>query len=164
MGPVRTRNGHRNIDATSLDSDYNAFGYDPIGLVAHLASHFYGPEWRPATYDHIPHLVGKPGHRQAPRYGPPAPHQVPHLPTEFQPRPPPEYYGRPCPPYLRAPANFHPNTFAALSFVRVCIVSCAVGIPIDRIFSVLENKRTRNVQGGTWKTRAWIVKPESSQR
>ena len=31
----------------SMCANYNAFRYDPNGLIAHLAAHFYGPRWKP---------------------------------------------------------------------------------------------------------------------
>jgi len=34
---------------TLVDSDYNAYGYDPLGMIAHVCHLFFGPEWQPAT-------------------------------------------------------------------------------------------------------------------
>lgn len=95
----------------TVDADFNIFGYDPDGRVAHLASHFYGPDWKPNTYGHILRLHGS---AQAPRYGYPAPHQALFLPTTFEPVPVPQYYGSPYPPYLTPPKKFDPHIFAAL--------------------------------------------------
>lgn len=97
--------------SAKVDADFNIFGYDPHGRIAHLASLFYGPDWKPTTYGHIRRL---PGSAQAPRYGYPAPHQAYSLPTTFQPTPAPRYYGSPYPPYLLPPNKFDPAVFAAL--------------------------------------------------
>jgi hypothetical protein len=94
-------------------ADYNAFGFDPDGFVAHVSAIFYGPQWRPT------HVVQQfVGIIQPPRYGPPASYQVPLLPPGFQPRTPPEYYGTPHPPYISPPARFDPGWFAALRLAR----------------------------------------------
>jgi hypothetical protein len=92
-------------------ADYNAFGYDPEGALAHLASHLYGPSWKPGF--NIQQFVGK---AEAPRYGPPAPYQEAYLPTDFRPRTPPLYYGRPAPPFISPPTRYNPKLFAALQF------------------------------------------------
>jgi hypothetical protein len=92
-------------------ADFNAFGYDPEGVLAHLASHLYGPSWKP-NYT-VRQFVGA---AEAPRYGPPAPYQEEYLPADFRPRTPPLYYGRPAPPYIRPPTRFFANHFAALQF------------------------------------------------
>ena len=152
---LRARNSRRRRRDRS-DADYNAFGYDPIGLVAYLAAYFYGPKWRPAPSDNILHLEGKP---QAPRYGPPAPYQIPHLPTDFKVRPPPNYYGHPYPPYLPAPTNFHPDNFAALRLARVRIVSCEVEMSIDGIFSMLIKRIAKSVQEGMSQWQIIMVMP-----
>jgi hypothetical protein len=46
--------GEANAD---INSEYNAFGHDPFGIVAHLCHYFFGPEWRPTTNRH---LIGLP--------------------------------------------------------------------------------------------------------
>lgn len=99
------------MKSVKVDADFNIFGYDPEGRIADLASHFYGPDWRPTTYEHILRL---PGDAQAPRYGYPAPHQASSLPITFQPSLAPQYYGSPYPPFLPPPKKFNPAVFAAL--------------------------------------------------
>jgi hypothetical protein len=94
-------------------ADYNAFGYDPEGFLAHLAAHTYGPNWRP--HYNVQQFVGPP---EPPRYGAPAPYQIPHLPTDFRPRSPPLYYGRPYSPYLEPPQRFNRHNWDALMFAR----------------------------------------------
>lgn len=109
MTPVNESQSNRH--PTSRGADYNAFGYDPEGVLAHLASHLYGPSWRPRY--NVRQFVGT---RAAPRYGPPAPYQEAYLPANFRPRTPPLYYGRPSPPFIRPPIRFNRNHFAALQF------------------------------------------------
>ena len=94
------------------ESDYNAFGYDPLGLIAHLSHHFFGPEWQPTTFVH---LKGLPITAGQPRYGPPSRGQADLSPESFTPQPPPLYYGTPCPPYIEGLSIFNPSIFAALS-------------------------------------------------
>ena len=62
--------------------DFNAFGYDPTGWVANHAGLMFGENWRPDQRD-IPRHHGV--EVAAPRYGPPADYQVPHLPNYFFP-------------------------------------------------------------------------------
>ena len=83
-----------------VDADYNTFGYDPDGWLAHLAAHFFGPDWRTAVI-----------RTRLPRYGPPVPHQVSQLPPNFRPQPPPNYYGPSYPSYIEAPRNFCLDAF-----------------------------------------------------
>ena len=95
-----------------IDSEYNAFGYDPFGIVAHLCHYFFGPEWRPTTNGH---LDGLPITKGRPRYGQPSPHQARLLPVSFTFRPPPLYFGTPTAgSYIDGPLNFEPCIFAAL--------------------------------------------------
>jgi hypothetical protein len=107
MTPVNEQRPRR--VQTTRGADYNAFGYDPDGVVAHLASHLFGPSWKP-NYT-VCQFVG---FAEAPRYGPPAPYQEAYLPADFRPRTPPLYYGRPYPPFISPPIRFNPNHFAAL--------------------------------------------------
>src|SRR6266478_7759109 len=114
MATVADFKANKNIMTRSTRcADYNAFGYDPYGFNAHVAALMYGPQWKP-TYT-VQQFVGR---IEPPRYGPPAPFQVPFLPLAFQPRKPPQYYGEPHPPYMSPPRRFHPNMFAALRFSR----------------------------------------------
>jgi hypothetical protein len=48
-------------------TNYNAFGHDPDGWIAHLAAWFFGPKWIPPFPAQI--FAGPP---EPPRYGPPA--------------------------------------------------------------------------------------------
>jgi hypothetical protein len=93
-------------------AEYNIFGYDPEGRLLRLAAHFYGPAWQPVTYTHLPSFHNF--DMALPRFGPPAPQQMPWVPPGFIPRSPPLYYGQPFPPYLPAPKTFDPEIFAAL--------------------------------------------------
>lgn len=101
-----------------VSSDYNVFGYDPQGFIAHLAALFYGPSWRPRILGPRPFYVGT---IQPPRYGPPALHQRPCLPENFMPCPPPHYYGTPNPPYLPAPTEYYPDFPGVLKGLQVSI-------------------------------------------
>ena len=94
------------------DSSYNAFGYDPLGMIAHICHHFYGPEWQPSSQIHLKHLrvIG-----DQPRYGQAAASQLERLPTPFIPRPPPLYLGTPTPPYVDGPLVFDPRLFAGVA-------------------------------------------------
>lgn len=94
-----------------LSTDYNVFGYDPGGFIAHLAALFYGPDWRPRYLGSRPFYVGV---AQPPRYGAPAIHQKAYLPKDFVVCLPPHYYGVPLPPYLPNPTQFHPDFAAVL--------------------------------------------------
>jgi hypothetical protein len=95
-----------------FESEYNVFGYDPFGAVAHLSHCFFGPEWKPTTYAH---LRGLPTITGQPRYGQPAPSQAQLLPTSFTPRPPPLYFEIPSPgSYVDGPLVFDRHMFAAL--------------------------------------------------
>jgi hypothetical protein len=124
-------------------ADYNAFGYDPYGLVAHLAAHAYGPNWRPSHT--VQQFMGQP---EAPRYGPPAPYQLPYLPPGFMPNPPPLFYGLPAPPFLRPPKRFNPNIFQAArcapridSMIKESELDIEAG-PKDRLtLLAVENRR-----------------------
>lgn len=95
----------------ACSSDYNIFGYDPNGFLAYLCAYFFGPSWRPKTFEHLPQLSGR---IFPPRFGPPSPQQTNHLPEDFEENPPPMYYGRPYPPYLPGPQRFDRGIFAAL--------------------------------------------------
>lgn len=105
-----------------LRSNYNAFGRDPAGRLAHIAAHFYGPAWQPKSFAHLKRLEGR--ELAPPRYGYPAPEQRLHLPANFVPHLPPSYYGAPRPPYLPGPATFDPKVFAALLVSRVPARKC----------------------------------------
>lgn len=95
-----------------VDSEYNTFGHDPFGIVAHLCHYFFGPEWRPTTNRH---LIGLPVPKGQPRYGQPSPQQAQLLPVPFTPRPPPLYFGTPSAgSYIDGPIHFDPRIFAAL--------------------------------------------------
>jgi hypothetical protein len=106
---VSMKEGRPRRVPTARGADYNAFGYDPEGALAHLASHLYGPSWKPSYTVH--QFVGA---AEAPRYGPPAPYQEAYLPADFRPRTPPLYYGHPCPPFIPPPIRFNPHHFDAL--------------------------------------------------
>lgn len=105
------------MNAPSVDvvfsADWNIFGYDPNGLLAYLVAYFFGPDWLPETFDHLPRwleeLEVKP-----PRYGPPGPQQAKFLPPGWKCSPPPLYYGECSGPYLPPPRFFHPSAFASL--------------------------------------------------
>jgi hypothetical protein len=90
-------------------ANYNAFGRDPDGWIAHLAAWFFGPEWIPPFPAQI--FAGPP---EPPRYGPSAEYQLRSLPWGFTPTPPPQYYGPPTAPYIDPPPYFHPSLFNAL--------------------------------------------------
>jgi len=93
-------------------ADYNAFGYDPEGRLAAVAAYFFGPAWKPPCSPGIP----TPSQRHIilpPRYGPPAPWQIPSLPWDFVARLPPCYLGLPGG-YLPGPQTFNTANFAAL--------------------------------------------------
>lgn len=91
----------------------NAFRPDPNGLKAHLFSFFFGPTYLPDNYNHL--LLRGAREVLPPRFGPPAPHQVPWLPSGWTATEPPHYYGVPCPPYLPAPLRFDTSLFTALT-------------------------------------------------
>lgn len=93
-------------------AEYNIFGHDPEGRLLQLAAHFYGPAWQPVTYAHLPSFHDF--DMAPPRFGPPAPQQIPWVPPGFIPHSPPLYYGQPFPPYLPAPELFDPQIFGAL--------------------------------------------------
>jgi hypothetical protein len=95
-------------------SDYNIFGYDPEGRLAHIVAHFYGPAWRPQSLTHLRRFEGEVV--GPPRYGPPAPHQIPWLSSDYTPQLPPTYHGVPKPPYLPAPIIFDPGCFEAMLY------------------------------------------------
>ena len=94
-------------------ADFNAFGYDPEGFLAHLAAHTYGRHWVPSY--NVQQFVGRP---EPPRYGAPAPFQFACLPANFRARTPPLYYGTPCPPYLSGPRIFNRHQWDALRCSR----------------------------------------------
>lgn len=100
-------------------SDYNVFGYDPKGFIAHLAALFYGPEWRPRILGPRPYYTGA---IQPPRYGHPALHQMPCLPEDFVVCPPPLYFGTPSPPYLPPPRSFYPDLAAVSKGLQISIL------------------------------------------
>ncbi|RDB26748.1 hypothetical protein Hypma_005378 [Hypsizygus marmoreus] len=92
-------------------ADFNAFGYDPKGHKAYLASLFYGPDW-------VPDVPGQQfgGPPEPPRYGPPAKNQRACLPKGWAARAPADLYncGGPIPPFLPPPKVYNPNWCAAL--------------------------------------------------
>lgn len=102
-----------------VSADYNIFGYDPNGFIAHLAMWFYGPTWFPRYLGPRPVYDGA---IQPPRYGPPATHQKPCLPKDFTPCLPPYHYGIPYPPYLPAPQSFHPDLASVERGLRCSIL------------------------------------------
>ncbi|PPR00339.1 hypothetical protein CVT24_004360 [Panaeolus cyanescens] len=59
--------------------DFNAFGYDPRGRIANAAALLFGENWRPDP--DVPRYQGP--EVAAPRFGPPAPYQLPYLPENF---------------------------------------------------------------------------------
>ncbi|RDB14830.1 hypothetical protein Hypma_016574 [Hypsizygus marmoreus] len=97
---------------------YNAFGRDPNGRLAFLASFFFGPAYVPAIT--LQQFAGPP---EPPRYGPPARYQLSCLPAGFQPRRPPNFLDPedtnsiPELPYLEPPEVFDRNLFAAFQHV-----------------------------------------------
>lgn len=92
-------------------ANYNAFGRDPHGLVAHLAEWFFGPDWLPPFPRQV--FGGRP---EPPRYGPPAAYQLDCLPPGFVPNPPPEYFGRPISPFLQPRSDFDLECFDAVIY------------------------------------------------
>lgn len=110
-----------------VSADYNIFGYDPLGIIAHLAAWFYGPGWRPRYLGPRPVFTGP---IQPPRYGPPASHQMRCLPKDFVPCPPPHHYGTPYPPYLPSPVNYHPDLASVARGLQTSIL-------LDRMEGVL---------------------------
>lgn len=105
------------MNAPSIDAvfsaDWNIFGYDPNGLLAHLVAFFFGPDWLPDTFDHLPHWKGE-VNLKPPRYGPAGPQQAKYLPPGWKCTPPPLYYGAGSGPYLPPPRIFRPSAFAPL--------------------------------------------------
>lgn len=99
-----------NSNPMIFNADWNIFGYDPKGLLAHLVAYFFGC-WIPDTFDHLPQWEGE---VQPPRYGPPSPQQSKQLPAGWKPTSPPLYYGDPSGPYLPAPCKFKQSAFAPL--------------------------------------------------
>jgi hypothetical protein len=93
-------------------ADYNAFGYDPEGRIAAVAAYFYGPAWKPARSPGIPTPIQRHTIRP-PRYGPPAPWQIPSLPWDFVAHLPPCYLGLPSG-YVPGPDTFNTTNFAAI--------------------------------------------------
>ncbi|RDB27586.1 hypothetical protein Hypma_003885 [Hypsizygus marmoreus] len=108
-------------------ANYNAFGRDPNGRLAFLASFFYGPEYVPKIT-----IQQFGGPAEPPRYGPPARYQLHCLPVGFQPQRPPNFLDPDNldaednnlldldpdeSPYLDPPAVFYPSMFAALQHV-----------------------------------------------
>lgn len=102
-----------------VSADYNIFGYDPDGFIAHLAALFYGPAWRPRFTGMRSFFVGM---AQPPRYGPPAKHQLACLSKDFKACQPPHYHGTPCPPYLPNPENYHPDFITVLKGLQCVAV------------------------------------------
>ena len=136
----------------SMCADYNAFGYDPNGLIAHLTAHFYGPRWKP--HYNVQQYVGQ---IQPPRYGPPAPYQIQSLPPNFRPWTLPNYYGKPVSLYLDPPALFDPNVFAALRLSarwqkRMDMVNCVV---TPFLISLTMWKSTKEYGNHGYTTDAW---------
>ncbi|THU95853.1 hypothetical protein K435DRAFT_859119 [Dendrothele bispora CBS 962.96] len=84
-------------------ADYNAFGFDPRGTAANSTALLFGPNWRPdpGSVSHSPAHLGPPA---APRYGPPANYQLPHLPRPFTPGAPATGYLAGVPGYIAGPA------------------------------------------------------------
>ena len=109
---------HFSMNSSSTDalSDYNAYRYDPLGLIAHVYHSFFGPEWQPTIQHHLEGLwiTGQP------RYGPPVPSQADKLPKLFTPWPPPLYFGAPSPPYITGPLLFDPKLLSGAIFCLVC--------------------------------------------
>lgn len=117
------------MDSLALfNADWNIFGYDPKGLLAHLVAYFFG-RWIPETFDHLPLWEGE---VQPPRYGPPSPQQAKQLPVGWKPTSPPLYYGDPSGPYLPAPHKFTPLAFASLMNPRLSVPSNLTGKPEER--------------------------------
>lgn len=106
----------------SSSNNYNIFGYDPNGVLAHLCAYFFGPSWRPTSFKHLPRWKGE---VLPPRFGPPGPQQAECLPKGFTENPPPMYYGCPRPPYLPGPRLFDPEAFSALK------KPARLGLPVD---------------------------------
>ncbi|RDB18283.1 hypothetical protein Hypma_000649 [Hypsizygus marmoreus] len=103
------------MPSTVRGADFNAFGYDPKGHKAYIASLFYGPDWLP---DAPRQQFG--GRPEPPRYGPPARYQRACLPEGWKPRPPRDLYncGGPMPPFLPPPKVYNPNWCRALLVSR----------------------------------------------
>jgi hypothetical protein len=102
------------VISESALSNYNIFGYDPEGRLAHVVAHFFGPAWTPGSFTHLPNFDDE--DLAPPRYGFPAPQQMPYLPANFTPHLAPFYSGAPSPPYLPGPAEFDPKVFDALLY------------------------------------------------
>lgn len=101
-------------------ADYNAFGRDPYGRIAYLCALFFGP------HDYVPSVTSSQfvGRAAPPRYGPPAPYQVPCLPPGFIPQPPPDYLedlpeldSMDSAWFLDPPEIFDPQAFYALAYL-----------------------------------------------
>lgn len=96
-------------------ADFNIFGYDPDGRIAHLVALFYGPNWIPITFRHLCR------HRplgNTPRYGPPGPGQLGWDWPDFMPFQPPVYFMSPSAPYLPAPGRFDIQKFGLLAGLK----------------------------------------------
>lgn len=144
----------RTTDIDILDSDYNAYGYDPLGLIAHACHHFFGPEWQPETQYHLEGLciTGQP------RYGQPTTSQADKLPRSFTPRPPPFYFGTPSPPYITGPAVFDPKLLSGA-------ISCLARRKNTNTSKALCYKRihgTEVMDGGTCRMDSMIHKCDLS--
>lgn len=124
------------MNAPSIDvifsADWNVFGYDPNGFLAYLVAYFFGPEWLPDTFDHLPRWEGE---VKPPRYGPPGNRQAKYLPPGWKCTPPPLYYGAPSGPYLPPPRVFRPSAFAGLVH------------PHARVPLISRKEKTEEVQG-----------------
>jgi hypothetical protein len=104
---------------TDTCANYNAFGRDPNGLIAYLAGICFGPRWVPPYT--VQQFVGR---LEPPRYGPPAPYQIPCLPEGFIPRSPPNILGMTAEElnnedsWIDPPSPFDPLMFEALRPVK----------------------------------------------
>lgn len=106
-------------------SDFNAFGFDPVGRLAYHAACFYGPDYVPLYTVQQYAGIGNP---KPPRYGPPAPYQVPFLPLGWEITPTPYFdkFGEPVrdtnaaeyPLYDKPPRKFCRKLFTALKWAE----------------------------------------------
>ena len=116
-------------------ANYNAFGRDPDGQLAHLANVFWGPQYVPPFPSQV--FAGPP---EPPRYGPPAAYQRRCLPAGWLPNPPPG--PTPQPPYLDPPPYFDPELFDGLRF-NSAYVNAKSKIPLQRCNERIINALSR---------------------
>ncbi|KAF9455665.1 hypothetical protein BDZ94DRAFT_1242096 [Collybia nuda] len=64
----------------TTSANTNAFGSNPNGIRAHLFTLTYGPGYLPDNYNHLASESRSGLLKLPPRFGPPAPHQIPWLP------------------------------------------------------------------------------------